>query len=263
MNGAPPAGAGIVARSRPPLSAFWRLCLAEAKLTWRTPVAPILGLGLPVLLLIIFANIPMFNQADPNLGGRTVLSLYAPILSMFALAWLGLVGLSMPLATYREQGVLRRMSTTPAPPAWVLGAELLVNLAVALAALLMINLGIGLFGVSAPQDVGGYVLGMVLATAALFAMGMWIAAVARTGAIANGIGQILLYPMMFFAGLYFPREMMPDILRDISDWTPLGAAVQALQSAAEGTFPSARPLLVMTAYAVVFGVLAVRQFKWE
>ena len=263
MNDVRLAGAESAAGHRPPIAAFWRLCATEAKLSWRTPVGPVLGMGLPVVLLLIFANIPMFNQANPDLGGRTVLGLYAPILSMFALAWLGLVSLSMPLATYREQGVLRRMSTTPAPPAWVLGAELVVNLVLALIALLLVNLGVRFFGVPAPLEVGGYVLGTVLATAAVFAIGMWIAAVARTGPTANAIGQILLYPMMFFAGLYFPREMMPDALRHISDWTPLGAAVQALQSAMEGVFPSARPLLVLTAYAVVFGVLAVRQFKWE
>ncbi len=263
MDEVRPNGARAAAAGHPPLSAFWKLCITEAKLAWRTPVGIILGLGVPILLLIVFANIPMFTQANPDLGGRTVLSLYAPILSMFALAWLGLVSLSMPLASYREQGVLRRMSTTPAPPSWVLGAELLVNLGVALVALLLINLGIRLFGVSAPQEVGGYVLAMVLAVAALFAMGTWIAAFARTGQTANAIGQILLYPMMFFAGLYFPREMMPNTLRHISDWTPLGAAVQALQSAMEGAFPAARPLLLMAAYAVVFGILAVRQFKWE
>jgi ABC-2 type transport system permease protein len=69
--------------------------------------------------------------------------------------------------------------------------------------------------------------------------------------------------MMFFAGLYFPRALMPDVLRHVSDWTPLGAAVQALQTSAEGSFPGVEPLLVMVGYAVLFGVLAVKYFKWE
>jgi ABC-2 type transport system permease protein len=247
----------------PPWSAFGKLVLTEAKLTWRTPLGPILGLGLPVLLLVVFANIPAFKEPKPDLGGHTLLSLYAPILSAFSLAWLGLAGLSIPLATYREQGVLRRMSTTPAPPSWVLGAQLLVNLAVATVALLIINLGFMAFGVGGPEEVGGFALSIVLTAAALFAIGLWIAAIARTGQTANGIAQILFYPMMFFAGLYFPREIMPGILRHVSDWTPLGAAVQALQSAAGGSFPPVQSLLVMLGYAVVFGVAAVKQFRWE
>jgi ABC-2 type transport system permease protein len=56
---------------------------------------------------------------------------------------------------------------------------------------------------------------------------------------------------------------MVPVLRDIGDWTPLGAAVRALKNSMQGTFPSAQSLLVMTAYAVAFGFLAVRCFRWE
>jgi len=31
----------------------------------------------------------------------------------------------------------------------------------------------------------------------------------------------------------------------------------------QGTFPAARPLLVMAAYAVVFGIAAIELFRWE
>jgi hypothetical protein len=39
--------------------------------------------------------------------------------------------------------------------------------------------------------------------------------------------------------------------------------VQAIQSAVPGTFPSATSLLVLVAYAVVFGLLAIRFFRWD
>ena len=254
---------GPQATVRPSWSAFRKLVTVETRLYLRTPVALILSVGLPVLLLIVFGSIPKFNEPTAELEGLTVLSLYAPILSVFALGFLGLVGLSMPLAGYREQGILRRMSCTPAPPSWMLGAQLVINLAAALVGLVIVNVGIRAFGVGGPKQVGGYALALILCAAALFAIGLWIASFARSANVANAIGQILFYPMMFFAGLYFPREMMPGALRHISDWTPLGAAVKALQSAAEGDFPAAQPLLVMVGYAVVFGVAAVKQFKWE
>lgn len=249
--------------ARPPLSAFGRLVLTEAKLAWRTPIGLILGLGLPVLLLVVFGSIPKFREPAAELGGLTILSLYMPILSAFTVAMLALVGVSVSLSGYREQGILRRMSCTPAPPSWMLGAQLVLNLGIAAVALVVINAGIRAFGVGGPKQVGGYVLALVLCTAALVAMGLWIASIARGANAANAIGQLLFYPMMFFAGLYFPRELMPGVLRHISDWTPLGAGVQALQSAAEGSFPAVQPLLVMVGYAVVFGIAAVRQFKWE
>ena len=64
------------------------------------------------------------------------MSLYVPILNVFVVAIMALVGVAVALANYRELGVLRRMSTTPAPPSWVLGAQLVINLGIALVALL-------------------------------------------------------------------------------------------------------------------------------
>jgi ABC-2 type transport system permease protein len=103
----------------------------------------------------------------------------------------------------------------------------------------------------------------VLTIAAMFAIGLWVSAIARTAGWAGAIGQLLFYPLLFFAGLWLPRERMASVLRDISDWTPMGAAVRSLHSSMLGTFPSAQSLLVLAAWAVVFGVLAVRFFRWE
>ena len=68
---------------------------------------------------------------------------------------------------------------------------------------------------------------------------------------------------MFFAGLWLPRAIMPAVLQDISNYTPLGAAVEAIQDSMLQGFPPAAPLLVLAAYAVAFGFLAQRFFRWE
>ena len=69
--------------------------------------------------------------------------------------------------------------------------------------------------------------------------------------------------MLFFAGLWWPRELMPAVLRDVSDVIPLGAAVEAIQDSMRGPFPPAAPLLVLTGWAVLFSMLAMRFFRWE
>jgi ABC-2 type transport system permease protein len=68
---------------------------------------------------------------------------------------------------------------------------------------------------------------------------------------------------MFFAGLWLPRGMMPGVLLDISNYTPVGAAVEAMQDSMLQGFRPAAPLLVLAAYALVFGFLAGRFFRWE
>ena len=56
---------------------------------------------------------------------------------------------------------------------------------------------------------------------------------------------------------------MPTVILDISNYTPLGAAVQAIQASMLQGFPPVAPLLVLVAYLVVFGFLAKRYFRWE
>jgi ABC-2 type transport system permease protein len=168
------------------------------------------------------------------------------------------------LAGYREGGTLRRLSTTPLPPSWVLGVQLLINFCMAAVSIvIVVVLGVAAFSLRPPENPGAFVLSSLLTIAALFSLGLWIGAITRTAKAANLIGLCFFYPLMFFAGLWIPQPLMPASLRDISDYTPLGASVQALQSAMQGPFPPASSLLVLAGYALLFGVLAVRSFKWE
>jgi len=129
--------------------------------------------------------------------------------------------------------------------------------------LIVIVVSIAAFGLAVPKNPGALVLAIVLSIAALFAIGLCIAAAARSGIAARAIGAAAFYPMMFFAGLWYPRELMPVILQDISNFTPLGAAVQAMQDSMQGQFPPAEPLLVLVGYALVFAFIARRFFRWE
>ena len=72
------------------------------------------------------------------------------------------------------------------------------------------------FGLAAPKQVGGFTLALVLTVAAMFAIGLWISAIARTASGASIIGQLLLYPLLFSSGLYFAQQLMPPVLRQLS-----------------------------------------------
>ncbi len=187
-----------------------------------------------------------------------------PILTVFALAMLALLGLPLPLASYRELGVLRRLSTTPVPPSWVLAAQAVVQGCIALTTVVVIFvISTAGFGVPAPKSPAGLAVSVLIATAGLAAIGLLIAAVSKTANSASVIGRLAFFPLMFFAGLWLPRAEMPTVLFDISNYTPLGAAVQAIQASMQTGFPPAAPLLVLAGYAAVFGYLARRFFRWE
>ncbi|MDQ2810429.1 MAG: ABC transporter permease [Actinomycetota bacterium] len=247
-----------------PRAAFGQIVRNEARLTWRAPAGLIFGVGLPMLLLVIFDLIPSFHQTQASLGGLTPFDVYVPILISMVIAIIALISLPGPLVAYRDQGILRRLSTTPVPPSWVLAAQLVIQFCIAAVSLLiLIVVSITAFGLAVPKNPGALVLAVVLSIAALFAIGLCIAAAARSGVAARAIGAAAFYPMLFFSGMWFPRELMPGVLVDVSNFTPLGAAVEAIQDSMQGQFPPAESLLVLAGYALVFALIAGRCFRWE
>jgi ABC-2 type transport system permease protein len=245
-------------------AAFGQIVLNETRLARRQPASLIGGIAVPVVLLIIFSAIPAFRQPAADLGGLTPLDVYVPILIVLSLGLLTLFGLPMPLTTYRELGVLRRLSTTPVPPSWLLAAQGLVQLCVAVTGIAIVLVtSVAVLGAQAPKSPGALGLSIALTIAGLFPMGLLIASVARTATGASVIGRLAFFPMIFLAGLWWPRELMPGVLQGVSGFTPLGAAVEAMQDSMQGQFPPVLPLLVLVAYALVFGFLAKRFFRWE
>ncbi len=252
------------AQPRAPRAAFGNMVLNEARLAWRQPAGMIAGTGIALLLLVIFGEIPVFRKASANLGGYSAFDIYIPILMCFSIAIIAFTYLPGPLVAYRELGILRRLSTTPVPAYWVLAAQIVVQTCLMVVTLaLVVVVSVVFFGVSAPMRPDAMVLSLALCMAALFAIGLTIAALARTSGAARGLMAAALYPMMFFSGLYYPVQLMPAVIQDVSNYTPLGAAVQAIGDSWVGQFPPAQPLLVLAAYALVFGFLAKRFFRWE
>src|SRR5664280_1688505 len=239
-------------------TAFGKILLNESKLAWRIPIGIGMGLGLPLLLLVVFAIIPGTRQPSSDLGGFSYFALTFPLLLVMTVS---IMVLPRNLIKYRETGILRRLSVTPVPPSWLLAAQVVINLAIIIVGFIILTAaGVTAFGLELPQNIPGFLLGYLLTVTTLFAVGLCIAALVRSDAVANGIGGILFFALLFFGGLWLPRPMMPAVLLNISNWTPLGASVDAMQRAMQGLSPSPQSILVLIAYTLVFGYLAVRYF---
>jgi ABC-2 type transport system permease protein len=185
----------VLAQPRVPRAAFGKIVINEARLAWRQPSGLIVGVGIPLALLIIFAEIPVLRQSSASLGGLSAFDVYIPILIAFVIGVLALTYLPGPLVSYREQGILRRLSTTPVPPSWVLAAQMVVQACLmAISVALLIVVSVVFFGASAPKNPAGMVLAIALTIAAMFAIGLSIAAAARTAGAARGLMAAAFYP---------------------------------------------------------------------
>jgi ABC-2 type transport system permease protein len=255
------ATAAVPARSRP--RGFRRLLATELKLFAREPMLLFWGLVFPVGLLVVL-GLAGGDKPQKALGGVKLIVAYTPVVMLFVVTILSLSALPAALASYRDKGYLRRLSTTPIGAVRLLAAQVILNFGLAAVAVILVALVSHFaFSVALPQQLGGFVLALALTLAAMLSLGTLVAAVAPTQRIAAAVGSLLFFPLMFFAGLWVPQAEMGATLRDISHYSPLGAAVPALQNAIAGHWPGTVHLLVLAGYAVVLSAAAARLFRWE
>ena len=245
-----------------------RVTATEARLYLREPGALFFGLFFPtVLLLALGLLMPWADEpfgASPPFSRITAITGYTPIVLALAIGTVAYTTFPPTMATYREKGVLRRLSTTPLPPSRLLVAQIAVNVA-----MLLLASGLALVGAAAvlgilmPADPLVVLLAFVAGAASSMAVGALIAAVAPTTGAATGSGMLVYMTSLFFAGVWFPLPLMPEVVQTISRFTPLGAASQALAAGwYEGRFPVVE-LLVMAAWTVVLIPVAAKLFRWR
>lgn len=246
------------------------LLVSEARLFVRDWGNVIFGVGFPTILLVgLGLVIPGMREPLPEsagaLAGLEAIHLFAPIAVCVAIATTGLSTLPPVIAAYRERGVLRRLSTTPMRPQGVLAVQVVVQMAATVVgiAVAMVTAGL-LYGVPAPERPWLLVLLAVPTVLSIFGLGLIIGGLAPKATTASGIGMLVYFPMLFFAGLWTPAPVMPDGLATVARYTPLGAASQSMTGAWFGTggFPGVE-LVVMTVWGVVAFVIAARTFRWS
>jgi ABC-2 type transport system permease protein len=248
------------------MKALSRLTAVEARVLFlRDPVALLVALAVPIGILLVFGVPGFAREPAPELGGQRPIDTVLPSIALgIAVAVLAISALPGYLATYREKGILRRLSTTPVSPATLLVAQVVVNLAMVLTALvLVLGIGAAFLGMAMPKSLLWFGVAFVLGAAALFAVGLVIAAVAPTARAANAIGLLAFFPSLFLAGAWLPKHEMPELLSRIGDLTPLGAFREAVQDAWVGTTPEPVHLAAMLVVAVVAGAAAAKLFRWE
>ncbi|MTV25175.1 ABC transporter permease [Nitriliruptoraceae bacterium ZYF776] len=247
------------------MTALTRMTRTELVLLARDKATLPLTFLLPLGLLVGFGSGDGMREPLPEYGGLTAFDLFiVPIALVLVVTMLALQVFPVTLATYRERGILKRLATTPISPSTMLGAQLLVHVALLVTSLGLTAVVAGLaFDVSAPADpwVG---LGVLLAGAfALYAMGMAVAAlVPRTGT-ATAVGMGLFFPQLLLGGLMVPADQLPDVLATIGEFTPVGATLAAVQDAWVGDGVAALHLAVLAGWTLVCGAVAARRFRWS
>ncbi|CAM5276255.1 ABC transporter permease [Streptomyces atroolivaceus] len=254
------------------MRALLKMVEVETKLFLRDSATVMFGVLFPAALLLGLGAIPALREASPETGGLRSIDVWAPTALVFGMVMIAVQHVPAVIATYRERGILRRLSTTPAHPRSVLLAQMIVAFAsVFVSAALMIFLAWAVLDIAPPERPLEFLVAFVVGYAALLGLGMMSAAVVRTSSAANQIGTLLFVALMFFGGAFLPRVLMPDLLREVGEFVPPGLqALTAAWSAEAGEItataggqPFWLQIAIMAGIAVIASAIAAKLFRWE
>ena len=247
------------------MKSLLKLTWMETKLFMREPIGAFFTLVFPLMMLFLFGSI-FGNQPSPDLGGLGTVDILIPALTAMIIATSGLMVITITLSTYRDNGILRRLRTTPISPLVVLVAQVIMVFAMtALGMLLLVIAGKLVFHVSFSGNIFSLIGGFILCSLSFFGIGFILASTMPNARAAQIAALMLLYPMVYLSGAAMPRALLPETIQKISNFLPLTYVVNLMG----GLWINESWGNHLLDVGVLLGVLllgiliSVKMFRWE
>jgi ABC-2 type transport system permease protein len=185
----------------------------------------------------------------------------------FAIIGMGIFGPINVFPELKKMGILRRLSTTPLR-VWQYFLATMIGQAVIgiLSLAVMFLVAIVVFHL---QVVGNYFeLGifLIFGIMSILGIGLALGGWAKNERQAAPLSNIVVFPMMFLSGTFFPRFLMPDWLQNISAFLPLTPVIDGIRFiATEGKhLVDILPQLgLIGLWMIIVYAIAFKVFRWE
>lgn len=250
------------------LRGFWKLSWVETKVFMREPMGFVGTLIMPVVVFVLFGRLFRAPVVPSSLPG--VPAIDAPfnvaILAAVIIAINAVQSLIAIIAIYREGGILKRLRATPLSPVTILGAHVLVKLALTAASLtLLVLAGRRLFPGVMQVNVFSFGVAVLLSTLSILSLGFILASLVPTARFAQPLGAVAIYPMLVFSGLFFPLDKLPRWVGMVSQLFPTTHAVQLMQGVWDGSGWGAHWVnaVMLVVLFIVFSAISTKVFRWE
>lgn len=234
----------------------------EQLLFWRSREAAVFVFVFPILLFVLL-NAVYSGESE----GEPVVNVLVAGLLGYGVANTAFGGLAILLVVRRENGILKRLRSTPLPPATYLAATLASIVVVfALQAAALLLLARLVFGADSPDRPLSLLLVLALGAAAFAALGLAAAALVRSAEGVSPAINVVVLPLAFLSGGFGPARELPAFLDAVAEALPLKHFVELVKaSALEGDAVWTRPgaVAVVALWGLVGLAVAIRRFRWE
>ena len=244
---------------------FLTMLKTELKLSFRGMDMIIFALCMTVVVSVILGVIYGNRAATPEAEYSFLEQSFGAI-STIAICAGGVMGLPLLISDYRQKKILKRYKVTPTSPAFLLVVWVAIYVIYSLLSLLIVFVTLSLFfGCRFHGSFSGFLLTYILVMLSMFSIGLMVGGIAPDMKTASVIASILYFPMLIFSGATLPYEVMPSALQKAADILPLTQGIKMLKAASLG-FPLESvwiSIVIMFAFMIICGGIAIRFFKWE
>lgn len=184
-----------------------------------------------------------------------------------SLMQMAVFGVAFVFADYKEKGILKRLLATPMKPFQFVSSQVITRLAIALAqSAILIAVAILLLHTHVYGS--WFLIGLIaiLGSVMFLGLGFAISGVANNVDSVPAIANVIVFPMMFLGGTFFPTDGMPNWLQSVVHYLPLQFLTHSLREVmANGASLLAvrYDLVWMSVWAVVLVGLAMFTFRFE
>jgi ABC-2 type transport system permease protein len=228
---------------------------------------------LPVLLLVVFGSAFSGDVAP----GVSFSQYFLAGMLASGIVYTSFQNLAIVIPQERDDGTLKRLQGTPMPKAaYFVGKVGLVVLVYVVQVVTMMAIGVALFDVHLPDDMGDWwtftwvsVLGLVCCTL----LGVAFSAVAKSGRGAPALVSPVVLVLQFTSGVFFQYDELPAWMQQMAALFPLKWLCQGMRSVflpdsfqrreLAGSWELDRVALVLMVWTAVAAVLALRYFRWQ
>jgi ABC-2 type transport system permease protein len=189
-----------------------------------------------------------------------------PGLITFNVLWMALWGVGWVIVRQRKMGILKRFKASPLSAVEYLLAQMISRL------FILFITGVTVFALSHLiypfQTVGSYfslAIVYLLGCFSLSSVGLIVAARSSSEEFANGILNIITYPMMFLSEVWFSLEGSPEWVKSMAQFMPLWQMTDGMRKIMnEGAtlFDIKWSLMGLLITSVVFTAIGSLTFKW-
>ena len=240
----------------------------EQRAFWRNRTRAFFSFGMPIMLLLLFGSLNSGARIQ-ELGNIPYVTFFLPGILAYGIVITQFINMAGGLAIQRDNGLLKRMRGTPLP-GWAyvtgrVGSTTGISIIMAVA---MLVLGRVLYGVHLRVEALPAVVVSVLLGAATFAaLGMAVVALIPNAEAAPVVANVLILPLSFISGIWYPMNGAPEWLLDIAKVFPMEHLANALHVAFDplnhGSAWSGSDLLVLAIWLAVGVRLAMRFWQKE